>query len=343
MGRQLLLRILLTALCHLLQAPLEIGILAGIALRAEPGRFLHQQLGLAGAHVEDAVAAIIGLLLVLVGKKNRINHLGGIRAVSSGPTAVVVAVLLVHIPVEAMLLGHVLHLGNILWKCGIRLPVGANQLVIPVTDSDFHHGRFQKSRLTVHGKRYGIVMFVKEQMVIVGDFLEIPVLTGREMSVGQGAHLRLVISLKCLPPGETLPLDIPIVQVIHDPPDIPVQILHGVIDPLFQIFQQMGLQPLDTLFNRRLALWLPDRRRQDRHLIELLQILICRIEYQLVPGMLRNGGTEVVGHQILGDCTVIAQSMDGACNEIGQLLVGEGLGVDHAADADGGDEDMYLP
>ena len=186
-------------------------------------------------------------------------------------------------------------------------------------------------------------MFVKEQMVIVGDFLEIPVLTGREMSVGQGAHLRLFIALKRLPPGETLPLDLSVVQVVHDPPDIPVQLLHGVIDPLFQIFQQMGLQPLDTLFNRRLALGLPGRRRQDHHLIELLQILICRIENQLVLGMLCNGGTEVVGHQILGNRTVIVQSMDGARNKIGQLLVGEGLGVDHAADADGGDEDMYLP
>lgn len=304
MGRQLLLFLLLTALRQLLQAPLEIRIPAGIALHAEPGRFLHQQLGLTGAHMEDAVTAVIGLLLVLVGKKNRINHLGGVRAVSSGPAAVVVAVLLVHIPVEAMLLRHVFRLGNILGKCGIRPPVGANQLVIPVTDSDFSHGCFQKSRLTVHGKRHGIVMFVKEQMVIVGDFLEIPVLTGREMSVGQGAHLRLFIALKRLPPGETLPLGLPVVQVVHDPPDIPVQLLHGVIDPLFQIFQQMGLQPLNTLFNRCLALGLPGRRRQDHHLIELLQILICRIEDQLVLGMLCNGGTEVVRHQILGNRTI---------------------------------------
>lgn len=35
--------------------------------------------------------------------------------------------------------------------------------------------------------------------------------------------------------------------------------------------------------------------------------------------------------------------MDSTCNEIGQLLVGEDLGVYYAADADGGDEDMYLP
>ena len=343
MGRQFLLFLLLTALRQLLQAPLEIGIPAGIALHAEPGCFLHQQLGLPGTHMEDVVAAVIGLLLVLVGKKNRINHLGGIRAETCCPAAVVVAVLLVHIPVEAMLLGHVFRLGNILGKCGIRPPVGANQLVIPVTDSDFRHGRLQESGLTVHGKRYGIVMFVKEQMIIVGEFLEIPVLTGREMSVGQGAHLRLVIALKRLPPGETLPLDLPVVQVIHDPPDIPVQLLHGVINPLFQIFQQKGLQPLDPLIDRCLALGLPGRRRQDHNLIELLQILICRIEDQLILRMLHNGGTEVVGHQILGDCTVIVQSMDGSDDEAGQLLVGEGLGVDHAADADGGDEDMYLP
>ena len=344
MGRQLLLFLLLTALRQLLQAPLEIGIPAGIALHAEPGRFLHQQLGLTGAHVEDAVAAVIGLLLVLAGKKNRINHLGGVRAVSGGPAAVVVAVLLVHIPVEAMLLGHMLRLGNILGKCGIRPPVGADQLVIPVTNSDFRHGRLQKSGLAVHRAGNGIVMFVKEQMVIVGDFLEIPVLAGREMSVGQRAHLRLVIVPECLPPGEALPLDLPVIQIVHDPPDIPVQLLHGVVDPLLQFLQQVGFQPLDTLFDRCLALGLPGRRRKDHHLIELLQILICGgIEDQLVPGMLGNGGTEVVGYQILGDCTIVVQSMDGACNEIGQLLVREGLGVDHAADADGGDEDMHLP
>lgn len=343
MGRQLLLRLLLTALRQLLQAPLEIGIPAGIALHAEPGRFLHQQLGLAGAHVEDAVAAVIGLLLVLVGKKNRINHLGGIRAETCCPAAVVIAVLFVHILVEPMRLGHMLRLGDVLGKCGIRPPMGANQLVIPVTDSDFRHGCFQKSRLTVHGKRYGIVMFVKEQMVIVGDFLEIPVLTGREMSVGQWAHLRFVIVPERLPPGETLPLDLSAIQVIHDPPDIPVQLLYGVINPLFQIFQQMGLQPLNTLFNRCLALGLPGRRRKDHHFIELLQILICRIEDQLVLGMLCNGGTEVVRHQILGNRTIVVQGMDGSGDKAGQLLVGEGLGVDHAADADGGDEDMYLP
>lgn len=343
MGRQLLLCLLLPALRQLLQAPLEIGIPAGIALHAEPGRFLHQQLGLTGAHMEDAVATVIGLLLVLAGKKNRINHLGGVRAVSGGPAAVVVAVLLVHIPVEAMLLGHMLRLGNILGKCGIRPPVGADQLVIPVTDSDFRHGRLQESGLAVHRAGNGIVVFVKEQMVIVGDFLEIPVLAGREMSVGQRAHLRLVIALKRLPPGEALTLDLPVVQVIHNSPDIPVQFIQSVIDTLLQFLQQMGFQPLDTLFDRCLALGLPCRRRKDHHLIELLQILICRIENQLILRMLRNGGTEIVGYQILGDCTIVVQSMDGACNEIGQLLVREGLGVDHAADADGGDEDMHLP
>ena len=343
MGRQLLLFLLLTALRQLLQAPLEIGIPAGIALHAEPGSFLHQQFGLAGAHVEDAVAAIIGLLLVLVGKKNRINHLGGIRAETCCPAAVVVAVLFVHIPVEAMLLGHVLRLGNILWKCGIRPSVGANQLVIAVTDSDFRHSRLQESGLAVHRAGNGIIVFVKKKMVVVGHLCKVTVLAGREMSVGQGAHLRLVIALKRLPPGETLPLDLPVVQVIHDPPDIPVQLLHGVVDPLLQFLQQMGLQPLDALFDGGLSLGLPGGRRQDHHFIELLQILICRIEDQLVPGMLGNGSTEVVGHQILGDCTVIVQSMDGSGDEAGQLLVGEGLGVDHAADADGGDEDMYLP
>lgn len=216
MGRQLLLRLHLTALRQLLQAPLEIGIPAGIALHAEPGSFLHQQLGLAGAHMEDAVAAVIGLLLVLVGKKNRINHLSGVRAVSSGPVAVIGAVLFVHIPVEPMLLGHVFRLGDVLGKCGIRPPVGADQLVIAVTDSDFRHSRLQESGLAVHRAGNGIIVFVKKKMVVVGHLCKVTVLAGREMSVGQGAHLRLVIALKRLPPGEALALDLPVVQVSWD-------------------------------------------------------------------------------------------------------------------------------
>lgn len=343
MGRQLLLRLHLTALRQLLQAPLEIGIPAGIALHAEPGSFLHQQLGLAGAHMEDAVAAVIGLLLVLVGKKNRINHLSGVRAVSSGPAAVIGAVLFVHIPVEPMLLGHVFRLGDVLGKCGIRPPVGADQLVIAVTDSDFRHSRLQESGLAVHRAGNGIIVFVKKKMVVVGHLCKVTVLAGREMSVGQGAHLRLVIALKRLPPGEALALYLPVVQVIHDPPDIPVQFIQSVIDTLLQFLQQVGFQPLDTLFDGGLSLGLPGGRRQDHRLIELLQILICGIEDQLISGMLRNGGTEVVGHQILGNRTIVVQGMDGSGDEAGQLLVEEGLGVDHAADANGSDEDMHLP
>ena len=147
MGGQLLLRLLLRAFRQLLQAPLEIGISAGITLHAESGSLLYQQLGLPGAHMEDAVAAFIGLFLVLGGKKNRINHLGSIRTISGGPAAVVIAVFLVHIPVEPMFLGHVLRFGDVLGKGGIGPSVGANQLVIAVTDSNFSHGRFQKSRL----------------------------------------------------------------------------------------------------------------------------------------------------------------------------------------------------
>ena len=59
MGGQLLLRLLLCALCQLLQAPLEVGIPAGIAFHAEPGCLLYQQLRLATAHMEDAVAAVV--------------------------------------------------------------------------------------------------------------------------------------------------------------------------------------------------------------------------------------------------------------------------------------------
>lgn len=105
MGGQLLLGLLLTALRQLLQTSLEIGIPAGIALHTEPGGLLHQQLGLAGTHMEDAIAAVVGLFLVLVGEQDGIDHLGGIGAEAAGPAAVVIAVLFVHIPVEPMLLG----------------------------------------------------------------------------------------------------------------------------------------------------------------------------------------------------------------------------------------------
>ena len=39
----------------------------------------------------------------------------------------------------------------------------------------------------------------------------------------------------------------------------------------------------------------------------------------------------------------MVQSMNGSSNKMGQLLIREDLCVEHAADADGGDEDMHLP
>ena len=87
-------------------------------------------------------------------------------------------------------------------------------------------------------------MLVKEQMVIVRNLPEVTVLTGREMSAAQGAQLRPVIGLECLTPGEALALDFALIEIVHDPPDIPVQLFQRVIDPLFQFLQQMGLQPL---------------------------------------------------------------------------------------------------
>ena len=340
MGGQLLLGLLLTALRQLLQAPLEVGIPAGIALHTEPGGLLHQQLGLPRTHMEDAVAAVVGLLLVLVREQDGIDHLGGIGAEAGGPAAVVIAVLFVHIPVEPMLLGHMLRFGDVLGKGGIGPSVGAKQLVIAVTDSDLSHRRFQESRLSIHGAGNGIVILVKEQMVIVRNLPEVTVLTGREMSIGQGAYLRSVIGLECLTPGEALALDLSVIQVIHDLPDVPVQLLQRVIDPLFQLLQQVGFQPLNTLFHGGLPLGLSGGRRQDHHVIELLQVLIRRIQNQLVLRVLRHGCTEIVRHQILGNCAVVVQRMDGTGDETGQLLVGERLGVDHAADTDSGDKDM---
>ena len=53
-------------------------------------------------------------------------------------------------------------------------------------------------------------------------------------------------------------------------------------------------------------------------------------------------GTEVVRDRMLGDCTVMAKRMNGTSDKTGQLLIREGLCVEHTADADGGGEDMHL-
>lgn len=45
---------------------------------------------------------------------------------------------------------------------------------------------------------------------------------------------------------------------------------------------------------------------------------------------------------MLGDCTVMAKRMNGTSDKTGQLLIREGLCVEHTADADGGGEDMHL-
>lgn len=68
MRRQFLLLLALTLASQLLETALEIGIPASVALHTEPGCFLYQQFGLSGTHVEDTITAVIGLLLVLVGK-----------------------------------------------------------------------------------------------------------------------------------------------------------------------------------------------------------------------------------------------------------------------------------
>lgn len=130
MRRQFLLLLALTLASQLLETALEIGIPASVALHTEPGCFLYQQFGLSGTHVEDTITAVIGLLLVLVGKKYRVNHLCGIRAISGCPAAVVITVLLIYIPVEAVFLGHMLRFGNVFREGSIRPSVGADQLVI---------------------------------------------------------------------------------------------------------------------------------------------------------------------------------------------------------------------
>ena len=243
---------------------------AGLTRDHQIPALLHQQLGLTGTHMADAVAAVVGLLLVLVGEQDGIDHFCSIGAKACGPAAVAFAVFLVHIPVEPMLLGHMLRLGDVLGKGGIGPSVGANQLVIAVTDSDLSHGCFQKSGLGIHGAGNGIVMLVKEQMVVVRNLPEVTVLAGREMSAAQGAHLRSVIGLECLTPGEALTLDFALIEIVHDPPDVPVQLFQRVIDPLLQFLQQMGLQLLNALFHGGFTLGLSGGRRQDHHIVELL-------------------------------------------------------------------------
>ena len=103
---------------------------------------------------------------MLVGKKHGINHLCGIWTVAGGPAAVVIAVLLIYIPVESVLLGHMLRLGNVLRECGVGPSMGADQLIIPVTDPNFRHSRFQKGRLSIHGIRDGIIVFVVQKVVV---------------------------------------------------------------------------------------------------------------------------------------------------------------------------------
>ena len=93
-----------------------------------------------------------------------------------------------------------------------------------------------------------------QKVVIVGYFLKITVLAGSEVCVGQRAYLRPVTALIYLPPGKTFSLEIPGIQLVDD---LPVQFLQIKVDLLLQILQQVGLQPLDTLLHRGLALELP--------------------------------------------------------------------------------------
>lgn len=168
------------------QKPFEIGVTAGIGLHTEPGGLFHQQLGLAGTHVENAVAAVVGLFLVLRGQQNSINHLGGIRPEALGPLSAVVAVLLIYLPVITMLGRHMLRLGNIPGESGIGPSVGTDQLVIPVTNPDLCHCCFQESRPAIHGVGHGIVMLIVVQVELLGTFPKCRYLQGEKLPLDRG-------------------------------------------------------------------------------------------------------------------------------------------------------------
>ena len=128
--------------------------------------------------MENAVATVVGLLLMLRGQQNSINHLGGIRSKALGPLPVIIAVLLIYLPVIAMLGRHMLRLGNIPGESGIGPSVGADQLVIPVTNPDFSHRCFQESRLTIHG--------VGHRIMLLGTFPKYRYSQGEKLPLDKG-------------------------------------------------------------------------------------------------------------------------------------------------------------
>ena len=138
--------------------------------------------------------------------------------------------------------------------------MGTDQFVVLGAASNLCHGCFQECGLDIHRARDGIIVFVVQKMAVIWSFYKIPVLTGNEMTIGQRPHHRFVVGFECPDSRDILPLDFPVVQVVHDSLDILVQFLHAVADPFLQVLQQMGFQPVDSLFHSSRSLGLSGGR-----------------------------------------------------------------------------------
>ena len=157
---------------------------------------------------------------------------------------------------------------NVLWKVFIGSPMGTEQFIISVTNPDFSHCCFENCRLIVIRVQYRIVVVIIQQMVIIWYTGKVFIITQSEGFTGKWLHLRFVISKKALHLRNGLRRLFLVVDGCYFFSYITINIFDTIIALLFEIFQQVSLQELNILFDRRFTFWLARRWRKYYNIIE---------------------------------------------------------------------------
>ena len=123
-------------------------------------------------------------------------------------------------------------------------------------------------------------------MVIIRYTGKVFIITQQEGFTGKWLHLWLVISKKAFHLGKGLGSPFVVVDDRYFLSYITIDIFDTVIDLFFPVLQQMCLQKLNVLFHCWFTLWFTRGRWKDHYIVEVLEILIGTIDYQLILCML---------------------------------------------------------
>ena len=93
------------------------------------------------------------------------------------PTPVISTIPGVYFLIILVLQLHMLRFCDVFREILVGSPVGADQLVVPVADTDFRHGSLQDCWLPIVRVYYRIIVVIKQQMVVIRYTCKILVFT----------------------------------------------------------------------------------------------------------------------------------------------------------------------